>query len=154
MRSNRDGPKKLDRDPTMQALIRVYEALRDGAASHILTRDDRLRISVRRPGLECCVLSWTVFLHEFPELWPDDMPEADSDGIPANPRHRAILAALRAGPMKVEVLARAIGLRSSGRLYDGPGNIRGLVALELVELGAEGYALTARGRRVAESMGD
>lgn len=148
-------PIILDHDLTaMLALAPVYNALRDLAARRRITPTDRLHISLRRNGIDHCLQSWNVFLGDFTELWPEEFPEVDREGVPTNLLNRRILVALLAGPLKVARLAEQLGLDNT-KLY-GEHGLKELEAMELIEKNPAGLGkrLTAKGKRVALAIRD
>lgn len=131
----------------MQFLADLGRRLRDLADSGTILQSDALSVSVKRPAMGV-VWKLCTPLYEVPELWDDDCPEATSDGLPTSGRQREILLALAGGPKKVDAIARALKVEPP-RLYDRGASLRDLAALELVELGPDGYSLTSKGRRAA-----
>jgi hypothetical protein len=131
----------------MQFLLDLGQQLRALADRGVFLQSDTFSAAVKRSGLGTV---WKLCrpLYEIPELWDDDCPEADPDGIPTSTRLRDVLLALIDGPRKVDALARALKVERP-RLYDQSHSLKDLVQLGLAELTEDGYQLTAKGRRTA-----
>lgn len=137
----------------MQLLTELARDLRDKAARGLILRTDRLSVGVHRDGLRACLYKWTFILWEAPELWDEEVPEANSDGVPTSDQHRAILLALADhGPLHVEPLQQRLRLGANERLYDKGKSVKELAAMGLVELTSSGYRLTKKGRGVVEEL--